>query len=44
MAPPDGVMSDYMASLEKLGRRPETLRGLVVTQGAPSIDGRFRRS
>src|SRR6202166_4972504 len=25
VAPPDGAMSDYMASLEKLGRRPETL-------------------
>src|SRR5438270_6257582 len=24
VAPPDGAMSDYMASLEKLGRRPET--------------------
>jgi glyoxylase-like metal-dependent hydrolase (beta-lactamase superfamily II) len=117
VAPPDGAMSDYMASLEKLGRRAETLyfpghgapvkdaprfvqhyiahrrareasilarlasgeadvptlvqsiyvgldprltkaaglsvlahledltaRGLVATQGAPSIDGRFRRS
>ena len=117
VAPPDGAMSDYMASLEKLGRRAETLyfpghggavrdaprfvqqyirhrkareasilkrlatgeadiptlvgaiyigldprltkaaglsvlahledlteRGLVVTQGAPSIEGRYRRS
>ena len=117
VAPPDGAMSDYMASLEKLGRRTETLyfpghggavrdaprfvqqyirhrrareasilkrlavgeadiptlvgsiyigldprltkaaglsvlahledltaRGLVVTQGAPSIEGRYRRS
>jgi glyoxylase-like metal-dependent hydrolase (beta-lactamase superfamily II) len=25
VAPPDGAMSDYMASLEKLGRRAETL-------------------
>ena len=25
VAPPDGAMSDYMASLEKLTRRPETL-------------------
>jgi glyoxylase-like metal-dependent hydrolase (beta-lactamase superfamily II) len=25
VAPPDGSMSDYMASLEKLGRRPEPL-------------------
>ncbi|HEY6258914.1 MAG TPA: MBL fold metallo-hydrolase, partial [Xanthobacteraceae bacterium] len=25
VAPPDGAMSDYMASLEKLARRPETL-------------------
>jgi glyoxylase-like metal-dependent hydrolase (beta-lactamase superfamily II) len=25
VAPPDGSMSDYMASLEKVGRRPETL-------------------
>jgi glyoxylase-like metal-dependent hydrolase (beta-lactamase superfamily II) len=25
VAPPDGAMSDYMASLEKLSRRPETL-------------------
>jgi glyoxylase-like metal-dependent hydrolase (beta-lactamase superfamily II) len=25
VAPPDGAMSDYMASLEKIGRRPETL-------------------
>jgi len=24
VAPPDGAMSDYMASLEKLGRRAET--------------------
>ena len=24
VAPPDGAMSDYMASLEKLARRPET--------------------
>lgn len=24
VAPPDGAMSDYMASLEKIGRRPET--------------------
>jgi glyoxylase-like metal-dependent hydrolase (beta-lactamase superfamily II) len=117
VAPPDGAMSDYMASLEKLGRRAETLyfpghggavrdaprfvkayiahrkareasilaqltegeadiptlvraiyvgldprlvraaglsvlahledltaRGLVATEGAPSIDGRYRRS
>jgi glyoxylase-like metal-dependent hydrolase (beta-lactamase superfamily II) len=25
VAPPDGAMSDYMASLEKLARRPETI-------------------
>jgi hydroxyacylglutathione hydrolase len=25
VAPPDGAMSDYMASLEKLTRRPETI-------------------
>ncbi|HWL05267.1 MAG TPA: MBL fold metallo-hydrolase [Xanthobacteraceae bacterium] len=25
VAPPDGSMSDYMASLEKIGRRPETV-------------------
>ena len=25
VAPPDGAMSDYMASLEKIGRRPETI-------------------
>jgi glyoxylase-like metal-dependent hydrolase (beta-lactamase superfamily II) len=25
VAPPDGAMSDYMASLEKLGRRAETI-------------------
>ncbi len=102
VAPPDGAMSDYMASLEKLGRRPETVyfpghgghrksreasllarlaegeadiqtlvgaiyvgldprltkaaglsvlahledltaRGLVATEGAPAIGGRYRR-
>jgi len=25
VAPPDGAMSDYMASLEKIGRRPESI-------------------
>jgi glyoxylase-like metal-dependent hydrolase (beta-lactamase superfamily II) len=25
VAPPDGAMSDYMASLEKVGRRPESV-------------------
>jgi glyoxylase-like metal-dependent hydrolase (beta-lactamase superfamily II) len=36
VAPPDGAMSDYMASLHKLGRRPEPL--YLPGHGAPVRD------
>jgi glyoxylase-like metal-dependent hydrolase (beta-lactamase superfamily II) len=41
VAPPDGAMSDYMASLDKLARRPETIyfpgHGGVVTDAPRSV-------
>jgi len=44
VAPPDGAMSDYMASLHKLARRPETLylpgHGPAITD-APRFVERF---
>jgi glyoxylase-like metal-dependent hydrolase (beta-lactamase superfamily II) len=46
VAPPDGAMSDYMASLDKLVRRPETIyfpgHGGAVTD-APRFVGYFIR-
>jgi glyoxylase-like metal-dependent hydrolase (beta-lactamase superfamily II) len=46
VAPPDGSMSDYMASLAKLARRPETIyfpgHGGAVTD-APRLVGQYIR-
>jgi len=46
VAPPDGAMSDYMASLEKLARRPETTyfpgHGGAV-RDAPAFVGHYIR-
>jgi glyoxylase-like metal-dependent hydrolase (beta-lactamase superfamily II) len=46
VAPPDGAMSDYMASLEKLVRRPETIyfpgHGGVVTDAPRFVEHYIR--